>query len=239
MDRRFLVVMLCVFATACGSAGGGSEAVFGDDRSGVVDDDLIPCLDLNGRATEEIANHFDAGKPCGRSRGLDSLQALFPGLEDRDCGDGTFVYWNDAGYGGTEGTWTADLDGSAVFDSDIYRSCGEDSAGVVPSSTTTVALGDGRGDVVNVGVVLTVLRDGGYGRLADFLDLESVVVMAEQTCALMTTTDTAAAFEVALQIAWETLNAELSDYFSWEETQALAGATTATFCNDEFNRLYG
>ena len=120
----FLVV-LCLVASACGN---------GDDEALLPQSDLVPCADLDGRPTEEVANLFAQGDPCGRDRGLDVLESLVPGLGDLECQDGSFVYWNDAGYGATGGTWTADLDGSVVFESDVFRMCQESQE---PSTTTS------------------------------------------------------------------------------------------------------
>lgn len=109
-----VIVIACVFATSCG--------VGSDDDANIVTtvdktvgpshaDGSPTCESFDGMPTEDVANHFNSGQPCAEDIGLDDRRELYPGLGDQECADGTFLYWNDVGWGASEGEWIATTDG--------------------------------------------------------------------------------------------------------------------------------
>jgi hypothetical protein len=74
-------------------------------------DELTDCEAFDGRPTIEVASYFDSGGACGHDRGLAEREHLIPGVGDEQCTDGTALYWNDVGWGPSEGTWTFSEDG--------------------------------------------------------------------------------------------------------------------------------
>jgi hypothetical protein len=72
---------------------------------------LVPCDSFDGRDTIEVANFMQSGEPCGRDIGLAELETFFGGIASEDCTDGTTLYWNDTGWGTSDGTWTVSAEG--------------------------------------------------------------------------------------------------------------------------------
>lgn len=120
MKALGLMVACVIGVAACSSGGDDSGGVVVGD---VAQDDVAPCASFYGQPTEVVAEHFQSGKPCGRDIGLDTLETFYGGLGSEECVDGTFVYWQDTGWGVTDGTWT---EGDGLPPDDILDSCNPD-----------------------------------------------------------------------------------------------------------------
>jgi len=67
---------------------------------------VVPCSSFDGTPTVDVEEFFDQGNSCGVDRGLAELEPAPLGIKDLECLDGTYLYWNDAGWGPAPGTWT-------------------------------------------------------------------------------------------------------------------------------------
>jgi hypothetical protein len=211
MLRRILIAVFFI-SVGCSQTAPTSGA--GTDAQ-----DLIPCVDLADWTTLEAANHFASGEPCGRARGLETLETLYPGLADLDCRDGTFVYWNDVGYGRTGGGWTVDLDGSAVFDTAGYLSC---KAATAPTSTappvTTTTIGELSEIVFDEAAldeahqVIERLAESGSVDAAAALTPAAVLSLADRACSLLERTGDVSLAFVGFDGVPESAYMTLEDY---------------------------
>jgi hypothetical protein len=118
IHRRLLSIglgaILSVGALACGSSDQDAPTVTESGQTseaGSGDDEIPACDSFNGQPTETVADYFNEGNPCAADIGLDEPETTFVGLGNEECADGTFLYWNDQGWGATAGTWTATIDG--------------------------------------------------------------------------------------------------------------------------------
>lgn len=104
--RTATVMLVVALIAGCGSS---DPDIVVEDVDLV--DDVPACTSFDGMPTIEVAEYFDSGQPCGVDRALSELQATFLGVGDRECDNGTFLYWNDAGWGPSDGTWTSTTEG--------------------------------------------------------------------------------------------------------------------------------
>lgn len=96
--KRITVILAVVtlLTAACGDS----------DGFGGGDGDVAACTSFDGQPVKVVADWFNAGNPCGVDTGLSDLETTYMGIGSQKCGDGSFLYWNDSGWGATGGTWT-------------------------------------------------------------------------------------------------------------------------------------
>lgn len=107
---------MALIIAACGGPDSATSENGTDESDAAVDggaaddmtfdaDDVPSCESFIGQPTDDVANYFQDGSMCGRDAGLDDLELFSPGgVASDECVDGTFVYWNDTGWGATGGT---------------------------------------------------------------------------------------------------------------------------------------
>jgi len=88
---------MAVLATACGDSGADTTQT----------DSLVACTSLDGTPTVDIDEFFDQGNACGVDTGADALTPAFLGINDLECVNGSFLYWNNVGWGADPGNWVA------------------------------------------------------------------------------------------------------------------------------------
>ncbi len=88
---------MVVLAGACGDSGTDSSRA----------DSVVACTSLDGLPTVDVDEFFDQGNACGVDTGAGELSPIFLGIKDLECVDGSFLYWNDSGWGAVPGTWKA------------------------------------------------------------------------------------------------------------------------------------
>lgn len=106
-----LPLAVTLIALAACSSGDDSSSSTPSAPAAATDQTVSACASLDGQPTIDVANRFDGGEPCGVDRGLDELETSFLGVADRECVDGTVLYWNDAGWGRSDGSWVASDEG--------------------------------------------------------------------------------------------------------------------------------
>jgi len=106
-----LVMAVAMLAASCSGGGSGTtpEPATQPTTTTTVTEQptgVPACTSFDGQPVDDVANYFQAGNPCGMDIGLAQLETTYVGVGDRECDDGTFLYWNDGGWGRTAGTWT-------------------------------------------------------------------------------------------------------------------------------------
>lgn len=86
----------------------------------LTQNDFPMCDELAGDPTEEVASYFQDGGACGRDVGLDDPEGFIGFISSEECVDGTFVYWQDTGWGVTDGTWNT---GASLPPEEILATC--------------------------------------------------------------------------------------------------------------------
>jgi len=101
---------LALLAAACSSADkdpAPSQVAATTTTVSPGPDGLLACSSLDGTPTVDVDEFFDQGNACGVDLGDGELQPAFLGISDLECVDGTFLYWNDVGWGADPGDWVA------------------------------------------------------------------------------------------------------------------------------------
>jgi len=101
---------LALLAAACSSTDedpASSQVASSTTTDSPGPDGLLACSSLGGTPTVDVDEFFDQGNACGVDTGGPELQPAFLGISDLECADGTYLYWNDVGWGADPGDWVA------------------------------------------------------------------------------------------------------------------------------------
>jgi len=86
---------IVVLASACSDSGSDTTQ----------SDGVVACTSLDGQPTVDVDEFFDQGNACGVDTGAGELVPAFIGINDLECVDASFLYWNDVGWGAVPGKW--------------------------------------------------------------------------------------------------------------------------------------
>jgi len=115
--RRTAITALAaaLFAAACSSSGdtnpppSTASSPSSSIAPATATDGVVPCSSFDGTPTVDVEEFFDQGNACGVDRGFAELEPAPLGIKDLECVNGTFLYWNDAGWGPVPGSWTTSI----------------------------------------------------------------------------------------------------------------------------------